>query len=236
MNRHFLPAGLAHPSLVSVLTLFFAGAAMADGDPQRGAQVFRACAACHSMTPGEHLTGPSLADIVGRKAGGSADFGRYSKALRDADIVWNEKTLDAWIANPAEFIPGNLMTFSGIAEAEKRADLIAFLKHAEGPEGSTGRGMSGMMGRPRLESLRNVEAQARVTAIRHCKGNYFVTLATGATFPFWEFNLRFKTNGTPEGPAPGKPVILRAGMMGDRASIVFAEPGEISKFIRYQCE
>jgi len=75
-----------------------------------------------------------------------------------------------------------------------------------------------------------------VTAIRYCRDSYFVTLATGKTLPFWEFNLRFKTNGSPEGPAPGNPVILRAGMRGDRASIVFADPNEISRFIRKRCE
>jgi len=151
-------------------------------------------------------------------------------------VIRDPTSLDAWIADPQKFIPGNLMTFRGIRDAGQRADLVEFLKNPKPSAESAGGGMGGMMASPRLESLRGVEAQARVTAIRYCQDSYFVTLANGKTFPFWEFNLRFKTNGNPEGPAPSKPVILRAGMQGDRASIVFASPDEISKFIKKRCE
>lgn len=222
--------------VVVLTTLSLAAPAFGAGDPARGAQVFRACAACHSLEPGVHLTGPSLADLFGHRAGTTEGFLRYSEALRNADVTWNEKTLDAWIAKPQKLIPGNFMTFSGINDTQQRADLIAFLKAANAPGASSGAGMGGMMASPRLESLRDVEPQARVTAIRYCKDSYFVTLANGKTFPFWEFNLRFKTNGGPEGPAPSKPVILRAGMQGDRASIVFANPDEIGKLIQKRCE
>lgn len=213
--------------------LLLATPAFAAGDPARGAKIFgAACAACHSLRTGEHLTGPSLAGIMGRRSGTTPGFVRYSEALRRAAVAWNPKTLDAWLADPPAFIPGNLMTFPGIRDAGQRADLIAFLENPKAP----GVASSGTMGNPRLESLRNVEPQGRVTAIRYCQDSYFVTLATGQTVPFWEFNLRFKTNGTPEGPAPGKPVILNAGMRGDRASIVFAHPDEISKLIQKRCE
>ena len=63
------------------------------GDPQAGAQVFRTCAACHTLEPGVHRTGPSLAGVFGRKAGTAEGFHRYSDALRSADLVWNEDTL-----------------------------------------------------------------------------------------------------------------------------------------------
>jgi len=52
---------------------------------------------------------------------------------------------------------------------------------------------------------------------------------------FWEANLRFKTDSSDAGPAAGKPVIMRAGMMGDRASVFFAAPDEISAFIKHRC-
>ena len=61
------------------------------------------------------------------------------------------------------------------------------------------------------------------------------TLATGETFTFWEFNLRFKTDSSKDGPPKGKPGIVRAGMQGDRAFVVFAGPAEISTFIKKQC-
>jgi cytochrome c len=208
--------------------------ANAAGDPKRGAQVFGACAACHSLKPGEHLTGPSLANVFGRKAGAAKEYLRYSDALKRSGLAWDEKTLDAWIADPKQLVPDNFMTFAGMRDAGQRADLITFLK--SGADTSAAGDMGGMMAAPRLESLRDVNPEGRVTAIRYCKDSYFVTLANGKTFPFWEFNLRFKTNGSPEGPAPGKPVILRAGMQGDRASIVFAGPAEIGKFIKAKCE
>jgi len=52
----------------------------------------------------------------------------------------------------------------------------------------------------------------------------------------WEFNLRLKTDASALGPPPGKPVIVGAGMQGDRASIVFSSPDEISSFIKESCE
>ena len=64
------------------------------GDSARGATVFQACAACHSATPGEHLTGPSLAKIWQRKAGTVEGFHRYSIAMKHANMVWTEVTLD----------------------------------------------------------------------------------------------------------------------------------------------
>lgn len=218
---------------VVLMTLYLAAPAFGAGDSERGAKVFGACAACHSLQSGEQLTGPSMAGIFGRRAGTVEGFMRYSEALRKADVKWDEKSLDAWIADPQKFIPGNLMTFRGIRDAGQRADLVEFLKNPKESAKSAGGGMTAS---PRLESLRDVEPQARVTAIRYCQDSYFVTLANGKTFPFWEFNLRFKTNGSPEGPAPSKPVILRSGMQGDRASIVFANPDEISKLIKKRCE
>jgi len=48
--------------------------------------------------------------------------------MKRAKLTWDEKTLDAYIANPQAVVPGNLMPFSGIADARQRADLIAYLK------------------------------------------------------------------------------------------------------------
>src|SRR5438445_11595536 len=85
------------------------GPASAAGDPVRGAKVFGACAACHSLETGQHMTGPSLAAIWNRKAGTVEGFARSSDALKKSEVIWNEKTLDVWLSNPAAFIPGNQM-------------------------------------------------------------------------------------------------------------------------------
>jgi cytochrome c len=72
----------------------------ADGNAARGQRVFGACAACHSLQPDQNMTGPSLADLWGRKAGSLPSFSRYSPALKSASVVWNDKTLDEWIEVP----------------------------------------------------------------------------------------------------------------------------------------
>ena len=75
------------------------------------------------------MLGPSLAGVWGRKAGTAPGFTRYSEALKTSGVTWNAETLDAWLINPARFIPNNRMTFPGIDDATARADLIAYLRN-----------------------------------------------------------------------------------------------------------
>lgn len=209
--------------------------ARAAGDPARGAQVFRACAACHSVEPGQHLTGPSLATVFGRKAGTVEGFHRYSKALKGSGVIWNENSLDAWLRNPAGLIPDNLMTFRGIPDPRARADLVAYLKAvSEGKAPAPQAG--GMMPAPQLADLETAGPDSRVSAIRYCGDTYHVTTVGGETSTFWEFNLRLKTDSTGRGPRKGQPVLVGAGMMGDRAQVVFSHPSEISAFVKASCE
>jgi cytochrome c len=84
-------------------------------------------------------------------------------------------------------------------------------------------------------NLKAAPAEGQVTAIKHCADTYTVTTADGKSNKVWEFNLRFKTDSSRLGPNSGKPVIVGAGMRGDRASVVFAAPGEISGFIKQAC-
>lgn len=213
----------------AAVAMFCAGAALAAGDPQRGARAFQACAACHTLDPGRHMTGPSLGRIWGRKAASEGDFQRYSDALRRSGIVWNEASLHKWLANPQAAVPGNLMSFEGVRDEQARADLIALLRAA-----SEGKAPRAAQAQP-LPDLKKAPPAATVTAIRHCGDSYFVTNGASETVPYWEFNLRFKTDASPSGPAPGKPVLVGQGMQGDRAQVVFARPAEISAFIREGC-
>ena len=75
----------------------------------------------------------------------------------------------------------------------------------------------------------------QVRAIRYCHDTYHVTTADGETHDFWEANLRLKTDSTELGPPDGTAAILPAGMMGDRASIFFARPEDISALIKHEC-
>ena len=104
-----------------------ADGALAAGDPEKGANVFRRCAACHSLEPGKIKVGPPLAGLIGRKAGTVERF-RYSSAMKSADVVWTAETLDKYLAAPKTFIPGNRMPFPGLKDSQDRADVISYLK------------------------------------------------------------------------------------------------------------
>ena len=94
-------------------------------DAAAGEQVFAQCIACHSVD-GKNGVGPSLQGILGRKSGEFPGF-HYSRAMKGAGITWKSKTLNAYIADPQKVVPGNVMPFSGVADAKQRADLIAYL-------------------------------------------------------------------------------------------------------------
>jgi nitrite reductase (NO-forming) len=126
------------------------------GDPVAGRQVFRKCQACHSLEPGKNLLGPSLAGIVGRKAAAEPAY-NYSPALKQANITWNAKTLDAYLADPAKTIPGNKMPFPGLKTEHDRGDVIAFLMGAGGAQASAAAGGSAQ---PRTPAPPAQQAQA----------------------------------------------------------------------------
>ncbi|HSF21726.1 MAG TPA: cytochrome c family protein [Burkholderiales bacterium] len=211
-----------------VAACLVAVSALAAEDAERGAKAFQACVACHSLEPGRHFTGPSIANLFGRKAGTVSGFQRYSDALQKSGVVWDDKTLDAWLRDPAGFIPGNVMTFAGLKDDKVRRDLIQYLKVADSAP-------AGRRAGPRLPDLKKAPPAGIVKAVRHCGDTYFVTTADGILHKIWEFNLRLKTDTSATGPAPGKPVIVGAGMQGDRASIVFASLREIGELVKEQC-
>ena len=213
--------------LFGQLALAGAPPASAAGDSDRGARAFRQCAACHAVEPGLHMTGPSLAGVIGREAGTIKGFARYSDALRGSKVTWTDAALDQWLRNPAALVPGNAMTFAGIPDAQMRQDVIAFLEAV-----SQGRAT---VPPPRLADLKTAGPESRVTRLRHCKDTYEVTTVEGRTHRIWEFNLRLKTDSSARGPRPREPVIVGAGMQGDRASVVFADPAEVSAFIQSGC-
>lgn len=224
---------MTKPHINTALVLFLLASipALATGDATRGAEVFRACAGCHSLNMGDHRTGPSLANIFGRRAGTAEGFHRYSAVLAKSGVVWSDKSLDDWLRNPAAMIPGNAMAFRGLPDALARDDLTAYLRAV-----SAGKAPAGAPGTPPLPDLKKLDPRQRVTAIRYCLDTYYVTLGDGEPHPFWEFNLRFKTDSSAHGPLKGQPVIVGNGMVGDRAQVIFSEPVEISAFVRSSCQ
>jgi cytochrome c len=227
-------------AMVAIITSLSSAMAQ-QGDASRGQKDFQACAPCHSLEPDRNMTGPSLAGLWDRTAGTLPSFDRYSDALKSSGIVWNDRTLDAWLADPQHLVPDNTMPFQGIAEAPVRADLLAFLKVATRPgaaprQSAQGQGgMGGMMGRPHDANLKKLEPNIQVKAISYCRDTYRVTTADGKTRAFWERNLRFMTDSSKDGPEKGAPAIMPAGMMGDRAAVIFATPEEINTIIEKHC-
>lgn len=116
---------LHQAALVAAIVLASAATSAHAQDVNAGKQVYAQCAACHAVTASNGV-GPGLLGIVGRRSASSPGF-RYSPALKRANLTWDEKTLDNYIADPQKAVPGNLMPFSGIADATQRADLIAYL-------------------------------------------------------------------------------------------------------------
>jgi cytochrome c len=184
------------------------------------------------------MTGPSLANVWNHKAGSAEGFARYSEAMKRLNAKWDERTLDKWLADPERFLPGTTMTFPGVKDPKARRDVIAYLKAVtEGKAPAAPQaGGGGMMGMARQKmDLKTAPPAGQVRSIRHCGDTYTIETADGRTEKIWEFNLRFKTDSSKLGPRPGQPVAAGAGMQGDRASIVFASPKEISAAIAESC-
>lgn len=101
--------------------------AFADADREHGRQLVSACRACHTLEPGgAHMIGPNLHGMFGKNAGTREGFD-YSEAIRESNFVWTPRALDAWLREPAAFLPGNRMSFLGVSSKGDRRDLIAFL-------------------------------------------------------------------------------------------------------------
>ncbi len=102
-------------------------AMLADTNASLGRLYFIQCQACHTLAEdGVNQVGPNLWGVVGRRAGQRDDF-NYSTAFDDADIEWTLAALDEFLIKPNDYVPGTLMIFNGIAEEEKRRDLLAYL-------------------------------------------------------------------------------------------------------------
>jgi len=117
--------GLASLALLAALQ---AQPAAVAADAAHGAQVYKTCALCHSFE--RNGAGPKHAGVFGRTAGTVPDY-RYSPALAKSGIVWNDATLDKWLADPQALVPGTKMFFN-VDSAQDRADVIEYLKQKGG--------------------------------------------------------------------------------------------------------
>ena len=102
-------------------------------DPDNGEKLVGLCRACHSLDEGgAHMIGPNLFGFFGQAIAAREGFD-YSAAAREAQFIWTPRALDAWMAQPGRFLPGNRMTFGGVNSAQDRADIIAYLLTVTAP-------------------------------------------------------------------------------------------------------
>ncbi len=113
--------------LATALVLAVPAAAQADDAlVQAGERIFRQCMTCHVVQPGMNRIGPSLHNIMGREAGQVEGF-NYSPAMANSGIVWTPENVDAYLADPRGYIPGNRMAFAGLRNPQQREAVIAYL-------------------------------------------------------------------------------------------------------------
>jgi len=100
---------------------------LANASAERGAAVAKQCQACHNFEEGQGAkVGPHLYDVVGRKIASVPGF-NYSSALKSKNGNWDFNALNAWLIKPATYAPGTTMTFAGLSNDNRRADVIAYL-------------------------------------------------------------------------------------------------------------
>ncbi|HEY0844318.1 MAG TPA: c-type cytochrome [Noviherbaspirillum sp.] len=113
--------------LATALPSCFAAARQPTSPALTGEEVYGRCVGCHSLAIDR--TGPRHCGLLGRRAGSVRGFA-YSEAMARSNIVWNETTLDRFLADPERTVPGTTMTIAGISDRKERASLIAYLRAA----------------------------------------------------------------------------------------------------------
>ena len=113
--------------LALTIALCFWGASAIAADVANGEKVFKRCKACHYADQEKNKTGPHLVNIIGRKAGSIEGY-KYSKAMRESGLVWDEATLTAYLKAPKKFLKGSKMAFAGLKKDADIQNVIAYLK------------------------------------------------------------------------------------------------------------
>ena len=99
---------------------------------RRGREVSIPCWTCHDLAGTVKKVGPSLQGIYGRRSGLAPGY-EGSAAMISASIVWDDRSLAAFLANPGGFVPGNRMVSPGLRDTAARADLLFYLRHVTRP-------------------------------------------------------------------------------------------------------
>jgi cytochrome c len=110
---------------LAAFALCVVGSTLVGQQPPAGKDLFaKRCGGCHALDRDKE--GPRLSGVYGRAAA-SLDSFAYSDALKKSKMVWTQETLERWLADPDDLVPGNDMTFH-VENAEERGAIIAYLK------------------------------------------------------------------------------------------------------------
>lgn len=113
----------------TIMTAFLVvGSSVQAGDIDAGAKVFKKCKACHWANKEKNKTGPHLVGIIGRNAGSLESYKKYSKAMKESGIVWDETTLTDYLRAPKKYLKGTKMAFVGLKKDADIENVIAYLK------------------------------------------------------------------------------------------------------------
>ena len=110
---------------ILIVALALAAGTASAADTARGKTLYESrCIACHSID--DNRVGPAHRGVFGREAGAAKGYD-YSPAVKNSAVVWDARTLDRWLADPEQLIPGQRMGYS-VPEAADRADLVEYLR------------------------------------------------------------------------------------------------------------
>ena len=117
-------------AISTLMAAMLATAAYAAGDATKGQQVFKQCALCHTNEAGKNKVGPSLFDVIGRKAGTAPGYS-YSSSMKEfgeSGHTWTPEQLDTYLQDPRKVVTGTKMIFPGLKKEDDRQNVIAYLE------------------------------------------------------------------------------------------------------------
>lgn len=171
-------------------------------DIQAGERVFRKCKACHLV--GENAAnrvGPHLNDVFGRQAGSLAGF-RYSDVMVSAGengLVWDEATIDDFIAKPRAFMKGSRMSFVGLRKADDRVNLVAYLKTFSSPAEPVEQTVTTGVTSPAEDPVQEKRPLAKEAVIPDHGTFHLGREALPAEIAAWDIDVRPDGTGLPPG-------------------------------------
>ncbi len=135
--------------VAAIIATFLHSVAVAQ-DKGEGERLFRLrCGSCHTVQAGQDRNGPTLAGVMGRRAG-TVSGARYSMAMKSVDIIWDGQSLDRFLSDPRQTVPGTTMAL-GLRNAEERRSIIEYLTNIGASRSSSGRRQpvaAGVLGSP----------------------------------------------------------------------------------------